>query len=133
MRFKMMMVPLLLLLNSCATPINDFQACALVPSMRPDGEIIPWGGGAVCDNFLSSQPLTLSQQAWESQVLAQIKQGLAPEVITSDALGNLKKEVENLCSNAPCDYSTKQAAANIAANIGRLKDLGDKAKAAMLK
>lgn len=134
MRFKTTTVLLLsLLLSACATTINDFQACALIPSLASNGQIIPWGGGAVCDNFLTSQPVTLSQAAWESQTMAQENSGLAIEVITSDALGNLKKEVELLCSNTKCDYKTKAAAATIAANIDRLKALGDKAKARMLK
>lgn len=95
-----------------------------------NGTLAPWGGGAVCDNFLTSQPVTLSQDAWEAQLLAQINQGIAPEVIPATALGNLKKEVEALCSDSTdgCSYSTSQKTATIAANIGRLQSLGDKAK-----
>lgn len=83
-----------LLLSSCAVPIKDEQFCSPLP-----GDL-----GAVCDNFLTSNQLILSKAAWDA---LQKKWG-AVECTSAVTIGDLKQELEKLCSVAKCDYATKQ-------------------------
>jgi hypothetical protein len=93
------MIPVALLLNSCATPIADFTFCGENPRT----------GGAACDSFLTSNPQTLTASEWiQIQQLWQ-SQGQVVECTTSSAVGSLKGEIEKLCSVAHCSYSTKRA------------------------
>lgn len=65
--------------------------------------------GAVCDNFLTKNQQLLDEIQWEQLKASWNQSGWAVECTTSDTVGNLKKEIELLCSNQKCDYSTQQA------------------------
>ena len=111
MHYRMMMAALLLLLSGCATTIHDNTHCALIPSVL-NGVLLPDGGGAACDNFLTSKPQTLNQAAWQAMELSWETAGEAVECTTSGALGDLKAEIEDLCSRTSCDYDTTQTILN---------------------
>ena len=87
----------LLLLSSCAVQIKDEQFCSPVPN----------GLGAVCDNFLTSNPLVLNQTQWEQLQLQWQNSGEATECTQSKTLGDIKEEIEKLCSMTKCDYDAK--------------------------
>jgi hypothetical protein len=88
-----------LLLSSCAVQIQDAQFCSPLPN----------GLGAACDNFLTSQPLTMDESQWISQQALWAEQGLALECTTSKSLGDFKGEIEKLCSKVKCTYAEQVA------------------------
>ena len=83
-----------LLLSSCAVPIADMQFCSPVP-----GNL-----GAACDNFLTSNPVFLSEADWIALQATWVAQGNAVECTTSSAVGSIKEAIEKLCSETPCTY-----------------------------
>lgn len=103
----MMTVLLLLFASGCATVIHDNTHCALIPSVQ-NGVLHPGGGGATCDGFLSSHQQILGEDDWQALMLSWEKAGQAVECTTSGAIGDLKKEIEELCSRSPCDAVTTQ-------------------------
>lgn len=106
-------VSALMLLSGCAVDISNFTACALVPN----------NGGAICDDFLQSDQKILTQEEWELKEADWNSQGQAVECTTSDAIGNIKAELEKLCSRYPCNESVKKSLES----IERLQDLGTEA------
>lgn len=99
-----------LLLNSCAIKINDSQWCSPIPQDQ----------GAVCDNFLTSNQLILDETQWQALQTTWISQGKAVECTNSDTLGDIKTEIEQLCSVTSCDYETQ---AKIVKGLLKLKNL----------
>jgi hypothetical protein len=89
---------LLLLGNSCAVPIHDFPACSPLPGSL----------GATCDNFLTSNKQILNEAQWQALIVQWQDAGQALECIPSGAYGDLKAEIEKLCSVHKCDEATKQ-------------------------
>lgn len=99
-----------------------------MPSVQ-NGVLEPSGGGAVCDDFLTAKPQTLSEPAWEAQELADENAGDAVECTTANSLGNLKQELELLCSNTPCSYQTQAAIKVVTEALGKSATLRDRARA----
>lgn len=87
-----------LLLDACAVHIQDETFCALVP-----GDY-----GAVCDNFLTTKPQTLTKAQWDAMQNSWNAQGYAVECTTSKAIGDIKTEIEQLCSVTRCDYEVEK-------------------------
>jgi hypothetical protein len=87
--------------SSCGTTIQNFQQC----------DLIPGGLGAVCDDFLDSNPTTLSQSQWNDTMALWNSQGDAVACMRSSSEASLKSEIEKLCTDAPwyapCDEQTK--------------------------
>ena len=81
----------LALQSSCAVPIKDEQFCADMGSQ-----------GAACDNLLTSNPIIIPQPAWDS-----MREGMFCE--SNQAVGDIKAEIESLCSKTPCSYQVKEA------------------------
>jgi hypothetical protein len=100
-----------LLLSNCAVKINDEQFCSPLP-----GNL-----GATCDNFLSSNQQILSQDQWIDRQNQWIASGQAVECTTSQTVGDIKAEIEKLCSVASCDESTKNAIVN---GLIKIQNLG---------
>lgn len=100
-----------ILISSCSTTVHDFEACALIPG----------NNGAVCSYFLEQGGATLTQEQWESLEANWNSQGMAVECVNSQAISDFKREVEQLCTVAPCDYATKK---KILSGLGRLGDIG---------
>jgi hypothetical protein len=100
------------LLLSCATVVKDFPQCFEIP---------PPIGGAACDNFLTSNPQTLTELQWEALKASWNASGNAVVCTTSGAIGSLKVEIEQLCSRTKCSYQTAAAAKIVAAALGRLQ------------
>lgn len=92
-----MMGALLLAANGCAVPIHDEQFCSPVP-----GNL-----GAVCDNFLTSNQLILTEAEWVALQAQWQASGQATECTTSQTVGDIKAEIEKLCSVYPCDTPTQ--------------------------
>lgn len=114
----------LLLLNSlsllgCATQVPNFTGCALIPLVS-NGVLSPAGSGAVCDDFLDSNPQDLTESQWEAMELEWEKDGKAVECVTSDDIGNIKATIEKLCSQVPCDYVTQ---ATVIDGLNRIQSL----------
>lgn len=103
------MTAALLLLNGCAVSISDFTACSPIPGTTL----------AACDNFLISDPQTVT---WATEQSIWASQGYATECVNSEALGDIKKEIESLCSLAPCDYETEQ---KIISGLKKIQELGN--------
>ena len=104
----MMAAPLLF---SCSIPIHDEQFCSPIPG----------GLGAVCDNFLTSNQLILSQDQWNALQNKWIASGQAVECTTSKTVGDIKAEIEELCSRVSCDDLTQTAILN---GLNKIKKLG---------
>lgn len=99
------------LLSSCATPIADFRYYG---HNKNTGD---WIG----DNFLTSDPETLSPQGWIERMNALEAKGLVVECTTSDTVANFKKELEKLCTTGHCTYGQKKA---LSEAFERLEDTG---------
>lgn len=83
-----------LTLSGCTSvKIKDFPVCADIGTQ-----------GATCDNFLTSNPKVIPQPVWDDVRFGQL-------CIKSDDFGELKREIEQLCSSRRdlCDYETEQA------------------------
>lgn len=89
---------LALFLNSCTVQIHDEQFCSPIPQQ----------GGAVCDNFLSSNQLILSEHQWQALQMDWMSQGMSVQCTNSQAVGDYKAEIEKLCSKTPCSYDLKK-------------------------
>lgn len=88
-----------ILISSCSVQIKDAQFCSPLP-----GNI-----GVTCDNFLTENQIILDEADW---VLLQLKwqaAGQAVECTTSQTFGDLKTELEQLCSTTKCSYPETQA------------------------
>lgn len=101
----------LLLLNSCAVTIHDAQFCSPIPG----------GLGAVCDNFLSQNQKILSAEEWQALQAEWIASGQSVECTPSNTIGDVKGEIEKLCSLVKCDYQTKK---KIVSGLKKLQALG---------
>jgi hypothetical protein len=121
---RIVTVALLLALSACAVQIKDEQFCSLI--INPDDFSIIT---VACDNFLSSNPQTLTGQQWLSQVVASEASGIAPECTTSQALADMKAEVEKLCSEQKCDDQTQAMVTNL---VNGLTKIHAKAQQALL-
>jgi hypothetical protein len=106
-----MMMALLLPLVDCAIPIHDAKFCS-----PPPGEV-----GAVCDNFLTSDQQILNETQWGALQTQWIAAGQAIECTQSQTLGDIKEEIEQLCSMTKCDYPTQQA---ITQGLKKIQQLG---------
>lgn len=94
-----MTVALSLLLNaSCSVAIKDETFCGVIPGQQ----------GAACDNFLTSNPQTLSEDTWQALQMSWETQGMIVECTTSQAVADFEAEIEKLCSEVSCSYSTQQ-------------------------
>jgi hypothetical protein len=94
-----MMMVLVLSISGCAVNIADFRFCGLNPNT----------GNWACDNFLTNDPATLNPTdfiTWEQSVESS---GQVIEVTTSNAIGSIKTELEQLCTKTSCTYPTQQA------------------------
>lgn len=100
-----------LILSSCTVHITDEPFCAL----------IPFNNGAVCDNLLTSNPETLNQDQWVERQSEWMSNGWAVECTTSHAIGDIKAEIEKLCSKTKCDYDTQKA---ITEGLAKVQNLG---------
>lgn len=103
-----------LLLSSCAVQIHDEQFCSPIPG----------GLGAVCDNFLTSNPLTLDAQGWVDWQKSLNDHGDAVECTSSSTLGDIKDEFEKLCSKTPCTYPQKQQVHEVVKQIDKIIAMG---------
>jgi hypothetical protein len=81
-----------LLSLSCSVKVADFRFCGLNPQTE----------GAACENFLSSDPETLNAAQWQEQIASWQALGLVVECTTSDAVANIKREVEQFCTKTHC-------------------------------
>jgi hypothetical protein len=79
--------------------ISDEQVCSP----------IPYGLGAACDNFLTSNPQTLTEEQWTA---LQDTWGVT-ECVSVKTLGDVKAELEDLCSKTACSWQTTQAISSL--------------------
>lgn len=91
--------------------IDDEQFCSPIPGAL----------GAVCDNFLTSDQQIKTQEEWLALQAQWNASGLAVECMSSQAVGDLKREVEELCSQTQCDENTKQI---IVSGLAKIEKLG---------
>lgn len=117
------MTAALLLLPSCAVTIHDFQYCSPIPG----------GLGAACDNFLTANQLILDEPGWEALQASWIAQGQAVECTTSTTVGDLKAELEKLCSKTRCNYETKQAVKTAVRSLEKMLATGVASRALMIR
>ena len=84
----------LLILSSCAVQIHDAQFCSPIPGSL----------GAACDNFLTNQPLFLTEQQWLQWQASVNAKGDAVECTSSTTFGDIKDEIEKFCSHNDCNW-----------------------------
>lgn len=113
LKARLFMMTVACLFTSCAVHIHDEPFCALIPGNQ----------GAVCDNFLTSNQQILNEPEWMVLQMKWATAGQATECTTSDSVGDLKAEIEKLCSIAPCDYDTKT---KIISGLQKVQALGKK-------
>lgn len=106
-----MMAVAALLLSGCSVTIKDETFCSPVPG----------NFGAVCDNFLTSKQQILDEAEWVALQASWISDGEAVECTTSKTLGDIKAEVEKLCSVAKCNVDTQAA---IIDGLNKIQNLG---------
>lgn len=106
---------LLLQASSCAVVIKDAQFCSPLP-----GNL-----GAVCDNFLTSNQLILDAGEWTALQASWASLGQATECTTSQTVGDLKSELEKLCSDTSCDYPDAQ---KVFKGLKKIENLGKGAR-----
>jgi hypothetical protein len=94
--------------------IQDEQFCSPIP-----GNL-----GAVCDNFLTSNQLILNEAQWIALQATWQSAGNATECTSSSTLGDIKGELEKLCSKTPCTYEQAQQVKTAVANIDRMIAMG---------
>jgi hypothetical protein len=116
---------LLLSLSGCATVIKDGTFCSPFPG--------PGGTWAACDNFLTKKPQTLNPAQWEVLQQQWILKGWALEVTESDTVGNIKTELEQLCSKTACDDETSQAVDDLVQVLAKMQNTAKKARKLMLQ
>lgn len=81
--------------------IKDAQVCADMGSQ-----------GATCDNIFTSAPIDFGKSDWDDMRFGMF-------CMSSDAFGDIKQEIESLCSvSGKCDYPTMQA---VFSRLDRLK------------
>lgn len=101
-----------LLLSSCGhVPIKDEEFCSPIPDNL----------GATCDNFLTANQQILDEDQWLALQANWQKAGNATECTTSGTVGDIKAELEKLCSVAPCDYAVK---AQLLRGLEKIRTLG---------
>lgn len=115
-RSFMMMALALLLGSGCATAIKDFQYCSPIP-----GQL-----GAACDNFLTQNQVILDQPGWLALQAQWAAAGQATECTQSQVVGDLKTEIEKLCSVTRCTYETAAKVKVILAGLKKLQANGER-------
>lgn len=115
----MMTAVLLLLPSGCATTIKDSQWCS-----PPPGHI-----GAACDWFLHSDQQILTESQWEALQESWAAKGDALECTTSTSLGDIKAELEQLCSKTACTYEQVSQLKIAIQNIERILQLKTQSRA----
>lgn len=88
-----------LLLTDCQkVKVKDFQACSPFPPNL--------GGGATCDWLLHKEQLNLDSAQWDAKLAS-----WGPiEIIQATSFGDLKGEIEKLCSLVKCEQDQEAAA-----------------------
>lgn len=107
---------LITLSSGCAVPIKDFRYCSPVP-----GNL-----GAVCDNFLTDNQTILDQSQWLALQAEWIAAGQAIECTQSQTVGDLKKELEKLCSVTTCAYEVEQQVKQIVSSLEKIETTSQK-------
>jgi len=102
---------LIFLLQGCATAIVDYEFCSPLPG----------GLGSICDHFLTAHQEILTEEQWVALQAQWLSQGQATECTTANALGDLKKEIEELCSKTRCSYEAVQI---ITSGLNKIQNLG---------
>lgn len=94
-------------LSACGhVAIKDFEICSDIGEQ-----------GATCDYFLPpAEPHDFEKNEWDDKRFGQF-------CISSDAFGDIKRELEELCSThqVTCDYETRKAMRDFFAKIERMK------------
>lgn len=116
LRAALCIVTAQLLLSSCAVPIKDEQFCSPLP-----GNL-----GATCDNFLTSNQIILDETGWQALQSSWLAQGQATECTTSQTLGDIKDELEKLCSRTACSYPVQQQVELFLKGLEKIESLGKK-------
>ena len=95
----------LLLFSSCAPiPIKDFEVCA-------DGGDF----GATCAHFLTTETRDMDKQTWDAARVGEL-------CISGDAYGQIKAEIEQLCSvTNRCSYEQIQMVNQFAQRIEMIR------------
>lgn len=114
LRAALCIVTAQLLLSSCSVPIKDEQFCSPVP-----GNL-----GAVCDNFLTSNQLILDDPGWQALQASWRAKGQSTECTTSQTLGDIKDELEKLCSKTPCSYPVQKQLDIFLKGLDKIQALG---------
>lgn len=81
--------------GGCVTVIKDATFCSPLPG----------GQGAACDSLLTHHQQILSAEEWAALQTSWNNLGSAIECTNSETVGDLKEEIELLCSHAKCDYA----------------------------
>jgi hypothetical protein len=118
----------LLLLNSCATTIHDGPFCSLVPVLPNECE---GSRGAVCDNFLTHAPQTLTGPQWKALQASWLAQGYSTEATNSLYASYLKEEIEQFCSTSSgaCTVAQQNLKNALVGILTRMEWAGHAAKA----
>jgi hypothetical protein len=96
----------MLTLSACSqVKIKDFQVCGDIGTQ-----------GATCDNFLTEHPVDIRQPEWDDYRFGML-------CISSDSFGELKREIEQLCSAHAnqCDYETQKQMKSFFKRMEKLK------------
>lgn len=72
--------------------------------------------GAHFKHFLTSEEGNLDKSSWDD-----IREGYV--CMSSDAFGDFKKEIEQLCTKVKCDYTTLQALEQVFAYVEQRKSM----------
>ena len=99
------------LFSGCAVTIKDFQVCSPIP-----GNL-----GSTCDNFLTSNPIDLTEEQWIALQASWNSAGNAVECVSSQTIGDIKTELEKLCSLTKCNFEAQKA---VTEALKKIENLG---------
>jgi Cdc6-like AAA superfamily ATPase len=70
--------------------------------------------------MLTDNPETLTEDQWNALQLSWQSSGLAIECTTSQAVGDIKTAIEQLCSSTSCDTDTQKKIIQVLSKIQTL-------------
>lgn len=83
----------------------------------------------MCDNFLTANQQILNEKQWQALQMQWMSAGQAVECTSSQSIGEIKAEIEKLCSKVSCDYQIQKT---ILDGLNKVLTLGDQSRSLMM-
>lgn len=104
--------------------VKDEQFCSPLPPYKDPETGATVYLGAVCDNFLTANQLILDESAWQKLQESWRTTGQSTECTNSNTIGDIKGELEKLCSRTRCSYKMLSAIRTGNRSLSKVMNLG---------